>query len=189
MTGLNCDSIACNKVNAVREIFPGSATDNGRDDFTMMFSIHLLNPTYLAIHLDQTLHADGVHLSACEGVLQAVAQHQHQRQALTLLVGTRSWLRCKHPRQFVQHPMTRGIKPLHMLLRPTSHGCWLGSTTPLVAASSSRKRHNARSPPIKGASGGLMIPDRVGTTPYSYHTIARIHNRILLTKQSFCTNS
>jgi hypothetical protein len=63
---------------------------------------------HLAVHLDQALHADGVHLSARERVLEAVTQHQHQRQALALLVRPGGWLGSEHARQLIKHPVLGG---------------------------------------------------------------------------------
>lgn len=43
---------------------------------------------HLAVNSDQTLHEDEGHLTLGQGVLEAVAQQDHQGQALTQLVGT-----------------------------------------------------------------------------------------------------
>ena len=46
-----------------------------------------------AVHLDEALHDNHLALSVGEGILQAIAQHDDERQALAELVG--AW-RCAH---------------------------------------------------------------------------------------------
>lgn len=74
----------------------------------------------LAVHLDQTLHADHLDLVIGQSVLQTVADDQQQRKALSLLVRTTARLRSPHSSHLVKHPVLGCIQTLQMLLRTAS---------------------------------------------------------------------
>mmetsp|Transcript_33645 Transcript_33645/g.56529 ORF Transcript_33645/g.56529 Transcript_33645/m.56529 type:complete len:273 (-) Transcript_33645:113-931(-) len=75
----------------------------------------------LGVNLDQALHADRVHLTTGESVLQPVAEHQHQGQAFAQLVGPGGGPGGENATHFIKHPVPGGIQPLQMLLGPASH--------------------------------------------------------------------
>ena len=77
----------------------------------------------LAVDLDQALDEDGLGLLEVQGVFQAVAEEDDERQALARLVRTRGGLGGPHARQLVKHPGGRGRDPLHVLPGATSHVC------------------------------------------------------------------
>mmetsp|Transcript_58060 Transcript_58060/g.147305 ORF Transcript_58060/g.147305 Transcript_58060/m.147305 type:complete len:224 (-) Transcript_58060:7-678(-) len=83
---------------------------------------------YLAIHLDQTLHHDHLHLAVGQGVLQALAEHHDERHALPHLVRARGWLRRPPALQLVQHPMRGRKHALQVLLRTARHGAEAGQS-------------------------------------------------------------
>lgn len=74
----------------------------------------------LAVNLDQALHHDLCDLGVGQGVLQAVAQEDHQGQRLTQLVWSLRRAGSEHSSQLVQHPCLRGIQTLQMLLGAAS---------------------------------------------------------------------
>jgi len=75
----------------------------------------------LSVDLDQALDEDHLSLTVVQGVLQAVTEEDDQRQALTLLVGTRGRLRGPHTGKLIEHPVAGRSHALHMSLRTTSH--------------------------------------------------------------------
>lgn len=62
---------------------------------------------YFAINFDETLFDDLEHLIAGERVLEAVAQENDQRQALSQLVRARRGSRRVYSAELVQHPCFR----------------------------------------------------------------------------------
>merc|ERR1712205_127118 len=76
----------------------------------------------LAVDLDETLHEDLLHLLFGEGVLETVAQHKDEGQALAQLVGAGRRAGSPGTAHLVKHPVLGGIKALQMFLWSTSHG-------------------------------------------------------------------
>lgn len=74
----------------------------------------------LAVDLNQPLHDDLGHLSVGQGVLQTVAQEDHQRQRLAQLVWALGRPGSEHASQLVQHPRLGRIQALQMLLGSSS---------------------------------------------------------------------
>lgn len=70
----------------------------------------------LAVNLDKALHQDGLGLAAIEGVLEAVADEDDERQALALLVRTGRGLGGVGAAELVQQPVRRRSKALLVLL-------------------------------------------------------------------------
>lgn len=70
----------------------------------------------LAVNLDETLHHDGLRLAVVEGVLEAVAQEDDQRQAFSLLVGSGRGLGGVDTGKLVEEPVRRGAQALLVLL-------------------------------------------------------------------------
>lgn len=70
----------------------------------------------LAVNLDETLHHDGLGLAVVEGVLEAVAQEDDQREAFSLLVGSGRGLGGVDTRQLVEEPVRGGAQALLVLL-------------------------------------------------------------------------
>jgi hypothetical protein len=69
----------------------------------------------LVVNLDEALHHNGVDLTTVEGILQTITEEDNERHALAELVRTwgRSGSVCAG--EFVEQPMRRGRKALHML--------------------------------------------------------------------------
>lgn len=70
----------------------------------------------LAVDLDEALHEDGAGLAEVEGVLEAVAEEDNQRQAVAKLVRTGRWAGSVGSGQLVQEPVRRRAKALLVLL-------------------------------------------------------------------------
>ena len=70
----------------------------------------------LAVNLDQALHEDGLGLAVVEGVLEAVADEDNQRQAVAELVRTGRRLGGIDAGQLVQQPVRGRIEALLVLL-------------------------------------------------------------------------
>merc|ERR1712227_883238 len=81
----------------------------------------------LAVHLNQALHEDLLHLLVGERVLQAVAQDKHQRKALTKLVRASGRTRSPGAAHLVKHPVLGRREALHMPLWSACHGRRSGS--------------------------------------------------------------
>jgi len=75
----------------------------------------------LAVDFDETLHQDLLYLLFGQGVLETITQNQHERQALTQLVGARRGTGSPGATHLVQHPVLWGSEALQMLLWSTSH--------------------------------------------------------------------
>lgn len=75
----------------------------------------------LAVNLHKLLHSDGHRLLTREGILEAVAEDDGERQALTLLVRTRGRLGGINTTHLGQHPVLGGTETLHVLLGTASH--------------------------------------------------------------------
>merc|ERR1712167_142724 len=71
---------------------------------------------HLAVDLDEALHEDLLHLLAGEGVFEAVAQHEDERQALAQLVGTRRGTGSPGAAHLVKHPVLGGVEAFHVFL-------------------------------------------------------------------------
>jgi hypothetical protein len=74
----------------------------------------------LAVDLDQSLHENGVNLSAVQGVLETVSQEDDERQRLSQLVGTGRRSGSVGAGQLVQHPVGGSCESLEMLLAGVS---------------------------------------------------------------------
>ena len=74
-----------------------------------------------AVNLNLALHADDVGLTAVERQLQAVAQDQAKRKALTELVGSLGRSGSPDTVHLGQHPMLGSIESLQVLLRSARH--------------------------------------------------------------------
>lgn len=70
----------------------------------------------LAVDLDEALHEDGAGLAEVEGVLEAVAEEDNQRQAVAKLVRTGRGAGSVGSGQLVQEPVRRRAKALLVLL-------------------------------------------------------------------------
>lgn len=70
----------------------------------------------LAVDLDQTLHHDGLGLTAVQGVLETVADEDDQGEAVPELVRTGGGLGSIGPGHFVQEPVRRRTEALLVLL-------------------------------------------------------------------------
>lgn len=74
----------------------------------------------LAVNLDQALHKDGLGLAVVEGVLEAVAHEDNQRQTVASLVGTGRGLGSVGTGQLVQEPVLGRAEALLVLLSCSS---------------------------------------------------------------------
>jgi len=74
---------------------------------------------HLAVDLDQTLHEDLLDFLLCQRILEAIAEDQDQRQALTELVRTSGRTRGPGASHLVKHPVLWRSEALHMFLRST----------------------------------------------------------------------
>lgn len=70
----------------------------------------------LTVDLDESLHQNGVDLSAVESVLESVSQEDDQRKRLSELVGTGRGSGSVGAGQLVQHPVGGSCESLEMLL-------------------------------------------------------------------------
>jgi hypothetical protein len=70
----------------------------------------------LAINLDEALHEDGPGLAVVERILEAVADEDDERHAVTSLVRTRRCLGCIYTRELVEKPVGGGAQALLVLL-------------------------------------------------------------------------
>ena len=102
---------------------PGPGVGRGRAGFTHETSRVRLISACLAVHLDKALHEDVLHLLGIQGVLEAVAQQDDERQTLTQLVWASGWPRGPDAPKFVQHPVLGRIQPLQVPLGSARHGC------------------------------------------------------------------
>lgn len=74
----------------------------------------------LAVNLNQALHGDQSHLTLGQGVFQAIAEKDDERERLAALVGAGGGLRCPLASELVEHPVAGRIKALEVLLRSTT---------------------------------------------------------------------
>ena len=67
-----------------------------------------------AVDFDETLSADLLRFGVCQSVFETVSQEDNGRQAFTQFVWTWTRFWCKHPGQFVQHPLFWCIQTFQM---------------------------------------------------------------------------
>jgi len=76
----------------------------------------------LTVDLDETLHGDSLDFIIGQSVLETVAKHDGQRQALTELVRTSAGAGSPDTGELVKHPVAWRVHALHVFLGTTSHG-------------------------------------------------------------------
>lgn len=84
-----------------------------------MFCAHTLEAgrvirvgSHLAVHLHEALHEDHNHLPPGQGIFEAVANENNERQAFSGLVRARARLGSPLTAQLIQHPVPRRIEAL-----------------------------------------------------------------------------